>query len=414
MPLQVIQDDTVGSGIQVNLAGSDDVRVNQGITVWSNDATAIYGSGPGHIATILGRVIGGGEIAPAVQLGNNFADTNEKLVIAASGSVTGSIGVLLYGLNPVLINRGRIESVYEAVGFNGLTSGDGYDLENSGTIRAFKETAIEINGGISGNVHNTGLIKASTYAFFGDTGNDIVRNEGRMDGRVIMFAGNDVYDGRGGKVTGVVNGGGGFDRFVPGASAEMFDGSDDIDTLDFRKTNGVTVHLDGTGRNTGVARGDTYANIEVVLGAPRGTDRLFGGAAAEALYGGGGADRLHGGANGDELYGGAGRDTLTGGSDGDAFLYRTRAEGDDIITDFSSDDLFYLKGSSFGLTDAPDPSQFRTRADNHAQDANDRFIFRTTDRTLWFDANGKAAGGLTLIADLQGGAVVSANDIQIF
>jgi hypothetical protein len=28
-------------------------------------------------------------------------------------------------------------------------------------------------------------------------------------------------------------------------------------------------------------------------------------------------------------------------------------------------------------------------------------VFRLSDRTLWHDANGKAAGGLTLLADLR-------------
>jgi len=32
---------------------------------------------------------------------------------------------------------------------------------------------------------------------------------------------------------------------------------------------------------------------------------------------------------------------------------------------------------------------------------------------LWFDANGNAAGGLTMLADLQAGAVVSAGDIVL-
>ena len=44
-------------------------------------------------------------------------------------------------------------------------------------------------------------------------------------------------------------------------------------------------------------------------------------------------------------------------------------------------------------------SQFRSQASNVAQDADDRFIFRTTDTTLWFDVNGNAAGGLSTIEE---------------
>ena len=50
---------------------------------------------------------------------------------------------------------------------------------------------------------------------------------------------------------------------------------------------------------------------------------------------------------------------------------------------------------------------------NLAQDANDRFIFRTTDQTLWFDVDGTGGGGPRLIADLQAGAVVTAADILL-
>ena len=46
-----------------------------------------------------------------------------------------------------------------------------------------------------------------------------------------------------------------------------------------------------------------------------------------------------------------------------------------------------------------------------AQDSNDRFNFRTTDKTLRLDRNGNADGGLMRVAALQDGAVVSYTDI---
>ena len=58
-------------------------------------------------------------------------------------------------------------------------------------------------------------------------------------------------------------------------------------------------------------------------------------------------------------------------------------------------------------------SQFQNRADNLAQDATDRFVFRTTDATLWFDSNGSGAGGLTLLADLQAGVALTSADILL-
>jgi Ca2+-binding RTX toxin-like protein len=92
-----------------------------------------------------------------------------------------------------------------------------------------------------------------------------------------------------------------------------------------------------------------------------------------------------------------------------------------VITDFSSNaagnnDRIQVRASTFGgglTAGALDATQFRSRSDNVAQDANDRFIFRTTDRTLWFDADGTGAGAAVLLADLQANATMTALDIVL-
>ena len=97
------------------------------------------------------------------------------------------------------------------------------------------------------------------------------------------------------------------------------------------------------------------------------------------------------------------------------------AEWGDIISDFGAaagnDDSFGLQATGFGgglVAGALAASQFISRADNLAQDADDRFIFRTTDQTLWFDIDGFGGGGPSLIADLQAGVVLTAADILLF
>lgn len=57
--------------------------------------------------------------------------------------------------------------------------------------------------------------------------------------------------------------------------------------------------------------------------------------------------------------------------------------------------------------------QFQVSDDNVADDADVRFIFDTSDRSLWFDRNGDGNGGLRLIADLQANATLDANDILL-
>lgn len=53
------------------------------------------------------------------------------------------------------------------------------------------------------------------------------------------------------------------------------------------------------------------------------------------------------------------------------------------------------------------------RADNLAQTAAQRFIFNTTDKTLWFDGDGNGAQGPVLLADLQQSATLTAGDISL-
>ena len=56
---------------------------------------------------------------------------------------------------------------------------------------------------------------------------------------------------------------------------------------------------------------------------------------------------------------------------------------------------------------------FQSRADNVAQDADDRFIFNPTSRTVWFDADGSGAQGPVLVATLQALADFTAADVLV-
>ncbi len=75
---------------------------------------------------------------------------------------------------------------------------------------------------------------------------------------------------------------------------------------------------------------------------------------------------------------------------------------------------FGALGSAADGTETLDPSHFVARADNLAQDANDRFIFRTTDHTLWFDADGNGSANAVQIAVFSNRATLTADDLYIF
>ncbi|WP_303645121.1 M10 family metallopeptidase C-terminal domain-containing protein [Rubellimicrobium arenae] len=173
------------------------------------------------------------------------------------------------------------------------------------------------------------------------------------------------------------------------------------------RVQGVIIENATGGSGNDTLRGNGVDNI---LSGRNGQDKL---------YGGRGNDTLLGGKLKDTLAGSFGQDTLTGGLGNDVFVL-ARGQGKDQVTDFhnsagDNDRLHVsLEGLGGGLTSGTlAASQFRSRGDNHAQDLNDRFIFRTSDATLWFDANGSSAGGLSLLADLQGGARMTSGDVLL-
>jgi Ca2+-binding RTX toxin-like protein len=150
-----------------------------------------------------------------------------------------------------------------------------------------------------------------------------------------------------------------------------------------------------------------------------GNDALQGYDGNDRLYGGLGNDNLKGQNGNDNLDGEEGRDTLTGGRGNDIFMFFSPKEAGDKITDFHNkrgdNDAILLNKASFkgGLGGRLQEEQFQVSDTNRAEDRDVRVIFCTKDETLWFDKNGNKAGGLTLIADLQGSADLTHHDILL-
>ena len=259
---------------------------------------------------------------------------------------------------------------------------------------------------------------------FEGTGADRVSNiNGSITGDVHLGFGADSFDGRGGMVGGTVFGGDEDDIFIGNATwADVFDGGSERDTLDFRTQGAVSVALDNNFDPGGAALGDEYTGFENIFGSRGGNDLLRGDGAANTLYGLGGADQIDGAGGHDFLRGATGIDALTGGLGNDAFAYGALNEIGDTISDFSSvaagnNDVFRITASAFGgglVAGTLAANQFQTRADNVAQDGDDRFIFRTTDKTLWFDADGNGlTSAAVMVADLQASATMTNLDILV-
>ena len=116
-----------------------------------------------------------------------------------------------------------------------------------------------------------------------------------------------------------------------------------------------------------------------------------------------------------------GIDNLTNGAGQDHFIFNALAESGDVITDFAAangtGDILERNAASFSggwVAGTLDPAKFVVRADHLAQTAAQRFIFNTTDKSLWFDANGNLTAGLTLVCDMQqSAATMTALDILL-
>lgn len=465
MALQAILTDTVGSGPLVTLGESDSVFVAAGVNVVSTnsyfEAIRSY-NGVRQFAQVLGSVVGdsgiywaGGNLC-AITIGAQgsvFAARNYGVFFTGSQSIftnhgyVGSVSdaVSVGGAEVVVINTGTIETLVADSGASALeyysssnTPGSSAIATNYGTIIA-AVTAVQGDydfddtfrnyGTVSGNIEQLGgndqLVNRGTVIGEVQTGvsNDRVDNRrGTIDGDVDLGTGDDFYLGIGGTVSGSVLGDAGNDTMVGSATAEdIFDGGSGIDTLDFRQLGAVTVALDDSLAPDGSAFGDTYTKFENVLGSKGGNDLIIGNDQINVLSGQGGDDTLKGGGGNDGLRGGLGADLLTGGTGNDSFQFYGLDEFGDKILDFSSmgqgnnDRIMFSQNIGGALVNGTlAASLFQLRADNLAQDADDRFILRSTDKTLWFDADGSLSGAAVLVADLQQSATMSADDIFIF
>lgn len=418
---QIVYLDSVGTGPRFTVANFADLVVVAGVTVASTDDVAIHVAGGGSDLMVFGQLFGqstGISLGDQAGLGNN-------LLVGADGIVSGqSYGVSVYNAGSHLANAGQIMSASVGVVVS-TNQGGAVQITNSGTIFGDYDGifASFAPGGVV--LTNTGTISTvggkAYFASSDSTFVDTIHNHGAMIGDVWLAGGSDLYDGRGGMVDGTVYGEGDDDRFIAGLSAEVFDGGAGNDLLDFTTSTKVTVSLDTAVQGTRGAEGDTYLNIENLTGSRNGGDKLYGSAADNHLTGLGGADLLSGGAGNDLLTGGADKDVLIGGVGNDTFLFNALSEAGDGIRDFGqvvgNNDTIWIGAAGFGgglVAGAVAANQFQVGTDTVALSASVRFIFDTADTTLWFDANGKAAGGLTMIADLQNGAVVGLSDLWLF
>lgn len=409
---------------QLDLGLLDQVVIGNLGFVYSQ-GTVFAGSAARNLISVSGTIAAGD--AAFSYIGVDPFEGACNVTVTQTGLISASTGIDYVGSSLNVSNAGAIHASLSAIRLDGGVGTSTHSILNSGTMSA--GFAIRGEASLLSNLRlvNSGeMIGTGGWAILLEDASvtaDVVINSGLLDGNVSLGGGTDLYDGRGGcLVLGVIGGGAGGDRVRPGLAEEVFDGGSGSDLVDFRGGGGaVEIALDGAWDASGWAEGDVFTGFERVTGT-RFADRIGGDAGANVLSGMAGVDTLFGQGGGDTLAGGAGADSLTGGAGSDTFQYLRLADGGDRISDFSSaaagnDDRFLISASGFGgglAAGALQAGRFRSRVDNAAQDGDDRFIFRTTDRSLWFDVDGTGEAAAILVATLQDGASMTAGDIVLF
>lgn len=336
-----------------------------------------------------GRVVGGGETLLVTATGVIAVDADVRGVSTGNGAVVVNHGLIhaaavavgdggfLSTTGQFITNYGTIQSTAaQALRWTATTSsnvsvlnyGDitttaagraavsmdagGNTITNHGSIASATGVAIDMlvgSGGRGNTITNTGIIStgaATGNAIDLDAGADRIINTGQIIGNVALRGGADIYDGRGGTVTGVVSGGTGDDLYrLNSADTQIIEatggGTDRIETsvtyalgAYVERLTLVGAALAGTGNDlNNYVTGNTMDNT---LAGQLGNDWLRGLGGDDTLRGGDGEDILQGGRGTDLMYGGAGDDrfvfsdrydSLTSGPD---TIGSFRRGGDDI------------------------------------------------------------------------------------
>lgn len=207
----------------------------------------------------------------------------------------------------------------ELVRLNGYTAADIALFTDAAFI--FADAPLPPSDGVVAGTSGNDLIDGS---YLDALDGDVINDSGQL---IQAGDGNDtIYDGAGDDT---VEGGNGRDYFYAGSGADAYDGGDDNKDEIWYTTSdtGLIIDLTNTANSTGIAAGDTHANIERLRGTDY-DDVITAGSGVTNIKGLGGDDILidsHA----------AGKEYFTGGAGADTFRFVSGDGQQDRIYDFA-------------------------------------------------------------------------------
>lgn len=313
-------------------------------------------------------------------------------------------------------------------GYDTLHGGSGNDFLDGGLAddTIYGDDGMDtLTGGYGGNDFLDGG-KGNDYITGGFEGDDTLDGgdgDDTLDGvdgsdLLVGGNGNDTLYGRDGND--VLQGGFGDDYLVGGVGSDTLaggkgndiyyvDSGDVISEYSTTLTEVDIVYASGDFTLSGnlenlILEGDGIKGIGNVL-----NNLIIGNPIGNNLQGGGGDDTLDGGTS----EGGGGLDTLKGGAGVDSFVLQKSVYSFDTILDFATNEKILVSASAFGgeLTSGTlDTTKLLVGAGvTSANTEYQRFIFNTTDKSLYFDVD-----GLNGLASLKIGVLSGLSEINSY
>ena len=299
------------SGVGLNLnnsPGSNIVTVAGHVTSASNAGIEIGGGSSVVTIASTGRLVGLQGLFDNNSSG--LGSTGANQVINHGVLAGASQGLLMFSILSFVQNFNLITGDTTGVDISASTTpGTKHTIINSGTIVGGTNAAYDGDDNIDDIVNTGTMLCFGTAAIITKAGNDIVTNNGIVQGSALaairLGNGDDTYNGAGGTVNGTVFGENNNDTLIGGAGVDVFDGGSGANTM---SGGGGGDYLTATG-NLNVANGDDGADQLFFVGNQ---NQLFGGNDNDWLGVGGDNNALSGSA-GDDLLGATGNaNTLAG------------------------------------------------------------------------------------------------------